>query len=203
MDSPSTSHSVCEKAGKNRGWSGSQVRLTRPELTIYRTAHLRPLAPNPSTSPRAAPRDLGRSRAISGDLGASLAPQHPKASSADSRAALGAPAPSGCGAAQHRTARGALRPTGIGIPGLRPAVATRGSIHPWGPAVCSWTPSGSDLKRVVPCRFVFTRLATACGTVAVRTFFPDQPPHSPSLAQAGRRPSETSLCPVLSERALL
>ena len=42
----------------------------RPELTIYRTEHFRPLAPNPSTSPRAAPRDLGRSRAISGDLGA-------------------------------------------------------------------------------------------------------------------------------------
>ena len=29
-----------------------------------------PPGPNPSTSPRAAPRDLGRSRAISGDLGA-------------------------------------------------------------------------------------------------------------------------------------
>ena len=58
---------------KDWGWSGSQVRLTRLELTIYRTEHLRPLAPNPSTSPRAAPRDLGRSRAISGDLGA---PRH-------------------------------------------------------------------------------------------------------------------------------
>ena len=57
-------------AGNKRGWSGSQVRLTRLELTIYRTEHFRPLAPNPSTSPRAAPRDLGRSRAISGDLGA-------------------------------------------------------------------------------------------------------------------------------------
>ena len=55
---------------KGLGWSGPQVRLTRLELTIYRTEHFRPLAPNPSTSPRAAPRDLGRSRAISGDLGA-------------------------------------------------------------------------------------------------------------------------------------
>merc|ERR1739841_336189 len=53
-----------------RGWSGSQARLTRLELTIYRTGHFRPLAPNPSTPPRAAPRYLGRSRAISGDLGA-------------------------------------------------------------------------------------------------------------------------------------
>ena len=46
-------------AGFKRGWSGSQVRLTRLELTIYRTEHFRPLAPNPSTPPRAAPRDLG------------------------------------------------------------------------------------------------------------------------------------------------
>ena len=50
------------------------VRLTSPahapRLTLYRTGHFRPLAPNPSTPPRAAPRDLGRSRAISGDLGA-------------------------------------------------------------------------------------------------------------------------------------
>ena len=59
-------------ADKGLGWSGPQVRLMRPRLTIYRTGHFRPLAPNPSTSPRprAAPRDLGRSRAISGDLGA-------------------------------------------------------------------------------------------------------------------------------------
>ncbi|EOD35737.1 hypothetical protein EMIHUDRAFT_227254 [Emiliania huxleyi CCMP1516] len=35
--------------GNKRGWSGSQVRLTRLELTIYRTEHFRPLAPNPST----------------------------------------------------------------------------------------------------------------------------------------------------------
>ena len=42
-----------------------------PRLTICRTEHFRPLAPNPSTSPRAASRDLGRSRAISGDLGRS------------------------------------------------------------------------------------------------------------------------------------
>ena len=55
---------------KGLGWSGPQVRLMRPRLTIYRTGHFRPLAPNPSTSPRAAPRNLGRSRAISGDLGA-------------------------------------------------------------------------------------------------------------------------------------
>ena len=41
-----------------------------PRLTLYRTGHFRPLAPNPSTSPRAAPRNLGRSRTISGDLGA-------------------------------------------------------------------------------------------------------------------------------------
>ena len=44
-----------------------------PRLTIYRTEHFRPLAPNPSTSPSAEVRDLGPRRAISGDLGASLA----------------------------------------------------------------------------------------------------------------------------------
>ena len=67
---------------ENESRPKTQVRLTvtRPELTLYRTGHFRPLAPNPSTSPtaeprdlgrsRAAPRDLGRSRAISGDLGA-------------------------------------------------------------------------------------------------------------------------------------
>ena len=70
MSKPEYVESWLNNAGNKRGWSGSQVRLTRPELTIYRTEHFRPLAPNPSTSPRAAPRDLGRSRAISGDLGA-------------------------------------------------------------------------------------------------------------------------------------
>ena len=67
---PEYVESWLNNADNKRGWSGSQVRLTRLELTIYRTEHFRPLAPNPSTSPRAAPRDLGRSRAISGDLGA-------------------------------------------------------------------------------------------------------------------------------------
>ena len=67
---PEYVESWLNNAGNKRGWSGSQVRLTRLELTIYRTEHFRPLAPNPSTPPRAAPRDLGRSRAISGDLGA-------------------------------------------------------------------------------------------------------------------------------------
>ena len=67
---PEYVESWLNNADNKRGWSGSQVRLTRLELTLYRTDHFRPLAPNPSTSPRAAPRDLGRSRAISGDLGA-------------------------------------------------------------------------------------------------------------------------------------
>ena len=67
---PEYVESWLNNAGNKRRWSGSQVRLTRPELAIYRTEHFRPLAPNPSTPPRAAPRDLGRSRAISGDLGA-------------------------------------------------------------------------------------------------------------------------------------
>ena len=67
---PEYVESWLNNAGNKRGWSGSQVRLTRLELAIYRTEHFRPLAPNPSTPPRAAPRDLGRSRAISGDLGA-------------------------------------------------------------------------------------------------------------------------------------
>ena len=70
MSKPEYVESWLNNAGYKRGWSGSQVRLTRLELNIYRTDHFRPLAPNPSTSPRAAPRDLGRSRAISGDLGA-------------------------------------------------------------------------------------------------------------------------------------
>ena len=67
---PEYVESWLNNADNKRGWSGSQVRLTRLELAIYRTEHFRPLAPNPSTPPRAAPRDLGRSRAISGDLGA-------------------------------------------------------------------------------------------------------------------------------------
>ena len=70
MSKPEYVESWLNNAGNKRRWSGSQVRLTRPELAIYRTDHFRPLAPNPPTSPRAAPRDLGRSRAISGDLGA-------------------------------------------------------------------------------------------------------------------------------------
>ena len=69
-DSPSMLSPGSTTQDNKRGWSGSQVRLTRLELTIYRTEHFRPLAPNPSTPPRAAPRDLGQSRAISGDLGA-------------------------------------------------------------------------------------------------------------------------------------
>ena len=43
--------STTVNAGFKRGWSGSQVRLTRLELTLYRTDHFRPLAPSPSTSP--------------------------------------------------------------------------------------------------------------------------------------------------------
>ena len=70
MSKPEYVESWLNNADNKRGWSGSQVRLTRLELTLYRTDHFRPLAPNPSTPPRAAPRDLGRSRAISGDLGA-------------------------------------------------------------------------------------------------------------------------------------
>ena len=70
MSKPEYVESWVNNAGNKRRWSGSQVRLTRLELTIYRTEHFRPLAPNPSTPPRAGPRDLGLSRAISGDLGA-------------------------------------------------------------------------------------------------------------------------------------
>ena len=79
MSKPEYVESWLNNAGNKRGWSGSQVRLTRLELNIYRTGHFRPLAPNPSTPPRAAPRDLGRSRAISGDLGAPrhASPPHP------------------------------------------------------------------------------------------------------------------------------
>ena len=61
---PEYVESWLNNAGNKRGWSGSQVRLTRLELNIYRTGHFRPLAPNPSTPPRAAPRDLGRSRSV-------------------------------------------------------------------------------------------------------------------------------------------
>ena len=50
--------------------SGSRAPTDRSTAL---SEHLCPPAPNPSTSPRAAPRDLGRSRAISGDLGA---PRH-------------------------------------------------------------------------------------------------------------------------------
>ena len=50
---PEYVESWLNNAGFKRGWSGSQVRLTRLELNIYRTEHFRPLAPNPST---AAPR---------------------------------------------------------------------------------------------------------------------------------------------------
>ena len=56
---PEYVESWLNNADNKRGWSGSQVRLTRLELTLYRTDHFRPLAPNPSTSPRAAPRDRG------------------------------------------------------------------------------------------------------------------------------------------------
>ena len=62
MSKPEYVESWLNNAGNKRGWSGSQVRLTRPELAIYRTEHFRPLAPNPSTPPRAAlstSRDLG------------------------------------------------------------------------------------------------------------------------------------------------
>ena len=58
MSKPEYVESWLNNADNKRGWSGSQVRLTRLELTIYRTEHFRPLAPNPSTPPRAAPRDL-------------------------------------------------------------------------------------------------------------------------------------------------
>ena len=87
MSKPEYVESWLNNAGNKRGWSGSQVRLTRLELTIYRTDHFRPLAPNPPTSPRAAPRDLGRSRAISGDLGAPrhASPPHPTSPTAAPR----------------------------------------------------------------------------------------------------------------------
>ena len=76
MSKPEYVESWLNNAGNKRRWSGSQVRLTRPELAVYRTEHFRPLAPNPSTPPRAAPRDLGprdlgRSRAAPRDLGRS------------------------------------------------------------------------------------------------------------------------------------
>ena len=84
---PEYVESWLNNAGFKRGWSGSQVRLTRLELTIYRTEHFRPLAPNPSTSPRAAPRDLGRSRAISRNPGAPrhATPPHPTSPTAAPR----------------------------------------------------------------------------------------------------------------------
>ena len=49
-----------------------------PRLTIYRTEHFRPLAPNPSTSPSAEVRDLGPRRAISDDLALSRAISGPR-----------------------------------------------------------------------------------------------------------------------------
>ena len=67
------SPSMCKNADKGLGLVRPTSPAHAPRLTIYRTEHFRPLAPNPSTPPRAAPRDLGRSRAISGDLGA---PRH-------------------------------------------------------------------------------------------------------------------------------
>ena len=87
------SHSIYARTQiKDCGWSGPQVRLMRPELTVYRTEHLRPLAPNPSTSPSpryAEVRDLGPRRAISGDLGRSRAISEPRrAISGDLRASL-------------------------------------------------------------------------------------------------------------------
>ena len=56
------------------------------------TDHFRPLALNPSTSPRAAPRDLGRSRAISGDLGTRGRAALSRAISAERRSRGGTPA---------------------------------------------------------------------------------------------------------------
>ena len=50
---PEYVESWLNNAGNKRRWSGSQVRLTRPELAIYRTEHFRPLAPNPLTFPTA------------------------------------------------------------------------------------------------------------------------------------------------------
>jgi len=84
---PEYVESWLNNADNKRGWSGSQVRLTRLELTIYRTEHFRPLAPNPSTPPRAAPRDLGRSRAISRNPGAPrhATPPHPSSPTAAPR----------------------------------------------------------------------------------------------------------------------
>ena len=137
---------------KGLGWSGPQVRLTRLELTIYRTEHFRPLAPNPSTSPRAAPRDLGRSRAISGDLGA--APRYLGRSRSVARAAAhllkkGRRLEAG----GHAPSRAPSSP-GFWPPGRRPTVAARGSRpsdgattprparSPLHPAIAARTPSG-------------------------------------------------------------
>ena len=41
---PEYVESWLNNAENKRGWSGSQVRLTRLELAIYRTEHFRPLA---------------------------------------------------------------------------------------------------------------------------------------------------------------
>ena len=43
MSKPEYVESWLNNAGNKRRWSGSQVRLTRPELAIYRTEHFRPL----------------------------------------------------------------------------------------------------------------------------------------------------------------
>ena len=165
---PEYVESWLNNADNKRGWSGSQVRLTRLELTIYRTEHFRPLAPNPPTSPRAAPRDLGRSRAISGDLGAprlSTPPHLTHRRAALSRAISErrsrgvTPAQKGrrLEAGGHAPSRAPSSP-GFWPPGRRPTVAARGSRpsdgattprparSPLHPAIAARTPSGQRRK---------------------------------------------------------
>ena len=124
---------MCKNAERNESRpahkSGSRAPADR---SIYRTGHFRPLAPNPSTSPRAvagraAPRNLGRSRAISGDLGA--APRHLGISRSVARAAAHLLKKEGGWrqvAGGHAPSRAPSSP-GFWPPGRRPTVAARGS----------------------------------------------------------------------------
>ena len=153
---PEYVESWLNNAGNKRGWSGSQVRLTRLELNIYRTGHFRPLAPNPSTPPRAAPRDLGRSRAISGDLGA--APRYLGRSRSVARAASHLLKKEGGWRQEpggHAPSRAPSSP-GFWPPGRRPTVAARGSRpsdgattprparSPLHPAIAARAPSAAE-----------------------------------------------------------
>ena len=163
---PEYVESWLNNADNKRGWSGSQVRLTRLELAIYRTEHFRPLAPNPSTSPRAAPRDLGRSRAISGDLGAPRHPTPPHLT--HRRAALSraiserrsrgvTPAQKGrrLEAGGHAPSRAPSSP-GFWPPGRRPTVAARGSRPSDG--ATTPRPARSPLHPAIAARALLSRL---------------------------------------------